>query len=128
MVVATGIDVIEIQRIHRAIERWGDRFLTRIFTPEEIRYCSRKRRPEISFAARFAAKEAVLKALGIGIRGGLGWRDVEIINLRSGAPQVRPGGPMKAFIGAQKLLVSLSHIKDIAVAVALLVDVGEEPE
>ncbi len=127
MVLATGIDIIEIQRIHKAMERWGDRFLTRIFTPEEIRYCRRKSRPEISFAARFAAKEAVLKALGVGLRGGLGWRDVEIVNRKSGQPEIKPGPVLKAFIGTQKVLISLSHIKEIAVAVALLVEHGEEP-
>ena len=122
MVLATGIDIIEIQRIRQAIERWGDRFLRRIFTPSEINYCRRKNRPELSFAARYAAKEAVLKALGIGLKGGLGWTDLEIVNDELGAPMVRPGQRMMDLMGSKRVLISLSHIRELAVAVALLVD------
>lgn len=122
MVLATGIDVIEVPRIRKAMERWGDRFLHRIFTPGEIRYCLQKTKPEISLAARFAAKEAVLKALGLGLKGGLGWTDVEIVNLESGAPMVRPSRLMMDRIDGRKVLISLSHVRDLAVAVALLVE------
>jgi holo-[acyl-carrier protein] synthase len=122
MVLATGIDVIEVARIRKAMERWGDRFLRRIFTPTEIRYCLQKTKPEISFAARFAAKEAVLKALGLGLRGGVGWTDVEIVNLKSGEPMVRPGRLMMDLMDGKKVLISLSHVKELAVAVALLVE------
>lgn len=122
MVVATGIDVIEVGRIRQAIERWGDRFLRRIFTPAEIGYCRGKRRSELSFAARYAAKEAVLKALGIGLGGGLGWKDVEIINDELGAPVVRPGRRMLDLMDRKRVLISLSHIRELAVAVAILVD------
>lgn len=122
MVVATGIDVIEVGRIRQAIERWGDRFLWRVFTPAEIGYCLGKRRSELSFAARYAAKEAVLKALGIGLKGGLGWKDLEIINDELGAPVVRPGRRMLDFMGSKRVLISLSHIRELAVAVAILVD------
>ena len=122
MVLATGIDVIEVSRIRKAMERWGDRFLRRIFTPGEIRYCFQKIKPEISLAARFAAKEAVLKALGLGLRGGLGWTDVEIVNLESGAPMVRPSRLMMDLMDGKKVLISLSHVRELAVAVALLVE------
>lgn len=121
MVLATGIDVVEVRRIRRAIERWGDRFLRRVFTTEEVRYCLRKRRPEMSFAARFAAKEAILKALGLGLRAGVRWTDVEIVNLKSGEPVVNPGRPMLDLMGGKKVLISLSHTRELAAAVALLV-------
>lgn len=122
MILATGIDIVEVQRIHLAVERWGDRFLRRIFTPDEIRWCRRKRRPELSFAARYVAKEAVLKALGLGLRGGLRWTSVEIVNDELGAPMVRPSRHVVGLIGNKKLLISLSHTREHAVAVALLID------
>jgi holo-[acyl-carrier protein] synthase len=122
VVVATGVDIIEVRRIRAAMERWGDRFLRRVFTPGEINHCRRKSKPELSFAARYAAKEAVLKALGIGLRGGLSWKDVEIINNERGAPMVKPGQPMMELLGEKRLLISLSHLREMAAAVALLVD------
>jgi holo-[acyl-carrier protein] synthase len=122
MVLSTGIDVIEVRRIREAIDRWGERFLRRIFTPGEIRYCRGKPRPEISFAARFAAKEAVMKALGRGPRGGVRWKSVEVVNLASGAPTLQTGPSLMDLIGGKRVLISLSHTRELAVAVALLVD------
>ena len=86
--IITGIDIIEIQRINDAVERWGNRFLERIYTDNEISYC-RGRMP--SLAARFAAKEGTMKALGTGIRG-VRWRDVEVVRERSKAPTIRLHG------------------------------------
>jgi holo-[acyl-carrier protein] synthase len=122
MVLSTGIDIIEVKRIHKAIERWGERFLRRIFTSEEIRYCLGKSRPELSFAARFAAKEAAMKAMGRGPRGGVGWKSLEVVNLESGAPTLQAGRSVMALLGDKRLLISLSHTRELAVAVALLVD------
>jgi holo-[acyl-carrier protein] synthase len=122
MVLSTGIDVIEVERIHKAMERWGERFLRRIFTAGEIRYCRQKRRPEISFAVRFAAKEAAMKALGRGPREGVRWKGLEVVNLESGAPTLQPGRSVRDLIGDKRVLISLSHTRELAVAVALLVD------
>jgi holo-[acyl-carrier protein] synthase len=122
MVVGAGIDVIEVDRIRRAIDRWGERFLHRVYTPGEIRYCQARRRPEISFAARFAAKEAAMKALGRGPRAGVLWKSLEVENLPSGAPVMRPAPQLQRLLGKRNLLISLTHTHRQAMAVALLVD------
>jgi holo-[acyl-carrier protein] synthase len=118
--LTTGIDMIEIARVERALARYGDRFLERVFTPVEILYC-RARPPEL--AARFAAKEAVAKALGVGVRmmarDGVHWQDVEVIGDRRGKPLVRLSG--RAAVRADELglaewAVSLSHTREHAIA------------
>jgi len=113
--IITGIDIIEIHRISDAVERWGNRFLKRIYTESEISYC-RGRIP--SLAARFAAKEGAMKALGTGIRG-VSWRDVEIMRERGKAPTIRlHGGAAKIArdLGVKELALSLSHSRHYAVA------------
>ena len=110
-----GVDIIEIDRITQAIERWGERFLHRIYTTGELDYC-RGRAPQL--AARFAAKEAVMKALGTGLRG-VDWRDIEVVRCRSGRPFIQLQG--RAFKVAEQLAVSqvalsLSHSREYAVA------------
>ena len=89
MIVGLGTDVVEIARIEASLERFGDRFLHRIFTEAEIRYCLAKRRPAESLAARFAAKEAGAKALGTGISRGISWREIEVRRLPGQAPVLR---------------------------------------
>lgn len=118
--LTTGVDLIEISRIRRAIERHGERFLARVFTPTEILY-SRGRVAEL--AVRFAAKEAVSKALGIGVRvlarDGIDWRDVEVLNDMRGKPFVRLMGraaERAAELGLSEWAVSLSHSRDHAIA------------
>ena len=116
--LTTGVDFIEIERVAGVLERHGDRFLKRVFTPGEIAYC-RGRAPNL--AARFAAKEAVMKSLGTGFRG-VGWRDVEVIRAPSGAPSPRLHG--RALRRAQRLGVteidiSLTHSKGFAMVVAV---------
>jgi holo-[acyl-carrier protein] synthase len=113
--LTTGVDIIEIDRIQAALERWGQRFLHRIYTEGEIAYC-RGRPPNL--AGRFAAKEAAMKALGTGLRG-VGWKDVEVIRGPGGKPSVRLHG--RALLRAEKLGVtelalSLSHSRGYAVA------------
>jgi holo-[acyl-carrier protein] synthase len=126
-VVGTGIDVIEISRISQAMDRWGERFLRRIYTPREIRYCQARRRPELSFAARFAAKEAAMKALGMGPRGGVPWKSLEVVNLPTGAPIMRSGPGIEPLLNGRTLLISLTHTRQQAMAMALLIDrPGEE--
>jgi len=117
-----GIDLVEVGRIKRAVDRWGHRFLHRVFTPGEISYCNRKVFPEQSLAARFAAKEAVFKAMGTGLSGGIRWTDVEIANDPRGKPEVRLGPRITRLLGNRTILLSISHTKEFAVAAAALVN------
>ena len=113
--LTTGVDIIEIPRIKETFDRYGERFLKRVFTPDEIAYC-RGRAPNL--AGRFAAKEATMKALGTGVRG-VSWKDIEVIRAESGAPSVKLHGRAKA--RAERLQVveislSISHSREFAVA------------
>jgi holo-[acyl-carrier protein] synthase len=113
--LATGVDIIEISRVRGVLERFGQRFLDRVYTPNEIAFC-RDRPPNL--AARFAAKEATMKALGSGVRG-IGWKDIEVIRYPSGAPSIKLHGRAKARaerLGVKEISVSLSHSRDYAVA------------
>jgi holo-[acyl-carrier protein] synthase len=113
--LCTGVDLAEIDRIDAALKRWGPRFLSRVYTPAEVRFC-RGRVPEL--AARFAAKEAVMKALGTGARG-IAWREIEILPARGGQPQVYLHGraALRAeAIGLEVIAISLSHDKGMAIA------------
>ena len=121
-IIGSGIDATEIARIAAAIERYGDRFVGRIFTEEEVAYCRRKRDFASSFAARFAAKEAAMKALGTGHSRGVFWQGIEVVR-RSGPPQLRfHGGAAARFaaMGATGSLLTLTHSKDLALAHVLL--------
>lgn len=120
MALSVGVDVVELARLQRAVDRFGDRFLARIYTPEELVY-ARGRVPEL--AARFAAKEAVSKALGVGMRHlssrGIGWHEVEVLSDLHGKPLLRLSGRAAELAGAQGLhewAVSLSHERDRALA------------
>ncbi len=118
-----GTDLISVDRIHRAAERTGGRFLRRVFTTAERRYCQAKAQEYNLFAARFAAKEAVLKALGTGLSQ-CSWQDVEIISAVTGQPEVRlyGGAAMVAGkLGVDRVLISLSHECGRAVAFAVAV-------
>ena len=113
--INVGIDIIEIERIQNVKIKYPKRFLKKIFTQNEINYC-RDRSPKL--AARFAAKEAMMKALGTGIRG-VGWKDVEVIRNRGQAPQIKLSGRGKKVgesIGLKNTSLSISHSKDYAVA------------
>jgi len=110
-----GIDIVEIPRIQRVLERWGERFLQRIYTPQEITFCH-GRSPQL--ASRFAAKEAVMKALGTGIRG-VGWREVEVVRARGRAPSVQLHGRAQRraqALGIAELALSLTHSDHYALA------------
>ena len=112
---AHGIDIVEISRIGAAIDSWGDRFLRRIYTDGEIKYC-RGRLPQL--AARFAGKEAVMKALGTGNRR-VSWRDIEILPDQSGAPLIYLHGMAQSRVkklGIDELVISLSHSSEYAIA------------
>ena len=122
-IIGSGIDATEISRIAEAIERYGDRFVHRVFTDGEIAYCRRKRDAASSFAARFAAKEAAMKALGTGHSRGVFWRGIEVV--RHGGPpriQFHDGAARRcAALGATGSLLTLSHSRDLAIAHVLLV-------
>jgi len=124
IIYGIGIDVVEVERIGSAIERQGDRFLEKLFTPKEREYCERQRKPELHFAARFAAKEAVSKALGTGIGGQAGWLEIEVIREDSGAPSVAFHGNAAAFLeseGISEVQISISHAREYAAANAVAI-------
>ena len=130
MVVGTGIDLVEIARIRRAVERHGDRFLNRVFTADERAYCLRLRYPERHLAARFAAKEAALKALGTGVSLGIRWRDVEVRRGRAGRPEIEfhnVAAEMMAAVAATTAHLSLSHTDYHAIALVILESQPEFP-
>ncbi len=122
MIKALGVDIVEISRIEEAITRYGDSFTERVFTPWEIHYCRSKINPMLSFAGRFAVKEAVFKAIGTGFAEGVKWKSVEVVNDPSGQPKVRLGKAIRDHIGDKNVLISLSHSKDYAIATAVLID------
>ena len=125
MILGTGIDLIEVARIASSLAKFGDRFTNRILLPEEAAYCLAHRQPAPFVAARFAAKEAVVKAFGTGISAAIGWQDIEIRRGESGAPSVVLHGPGHALFqarGAKKLHISLTHTEHYAAAMAILED------
>jgi holo-[acyl-carrier protein] synthase len=125
MIVGTGVDITEVPRIAAAIERFGERFLKRIFTDAEIQYCQSKVNSVERFAARFAAKEAALKALGTGLRMGISWREVEVTRMPGGRPTISFRGVAAQFaskLNAKGAHLSLSHTKDHAIAYVILED------
>jgi holo-[acyl-carrier protein] synthase len=124
ILVGLGTDVIEIDRIRRALERQAERFLARVFTDEERAYCSKMAFPHKHFAARFAAKEAVSKAFTTGIGAELGWKSVSVYHGTRNQPLVRlddKGQALLATAGATHVILSLSHTDTVALAVAALV-------
>lgn len=124
MIYGIGIDVVEVDRIEMAIEKQGDLFLNRLFTEAEQEYCRRQKRPGMHFAARFAAKEAVSKALGTGIGGHAGWLEMEVLRVDSGAPKMLFHGNAENFLKAEGIAsveVSLSHARDYAAANAVAI-------
>jgi len=128
MIVGIGIDLVEIARMERAIARHPQRLIQRVFTETEQRECQSRHRPAMHYAARFAAKEAFLKAVGLGLRGGMRWRDVGVVHAPSGKPslvvQGRAAERMRE-LGAVRALVSLTHTDHHASAVVILE--GEDP-
>ena len=121
-IIGLGLDAADIDRIADAIERYGERFLHRVFTDAEIAYCMRRRVPAIHFAGRFASKEAAMKALGTGHSHGVLWRDLEVVR-RAGPPQLQfHGGAARRFdaIGAQSSLLTITHSEALALAQVLI--------
>jgi holo-[acyl-carrier protein] synthase len=122
MVLGLGTDLIEIARIQQSLDRFGERFLQKIFTEGEIAYCRRKRQAAESFAARFAAKEATAKALGTGISRGIGWQEIEVRRRPGERPTLHLSGrahERAAVMGIRNLQLSLTHSRDVAMAVVV---------
>ncbi len=121
---AVGIDLLEVERVERAVQRWGDRFLERCFTPGE-RAAAERGVPAEALAARYAAKEAVAKCLGTGFKHGVRRRDIEVVGNERGAPSIRLHGTAAARAGAARFHVSLTHTRGLAGAVAIMQEPGE---
>lgn len=123
MIVGLGIDVVEVSRIEAAIKRHGRPFLARVFTPAEIAYCERHRNPWERFAARFAAKEAAMKALGTGWARGVRWVDIEVIRAPSGQPSLALYGAARRHadrLGVRHTSISITHVGNTALAEVIL--------
>ncbi|HYK37919.1 holo-ACP synthase [Alloacidobacterium sp.] len=119
MLVGTGIDVVEVERIAKSIARYGDHFLEKVFTVKEIAFCRRRRNFAESFAARFAAKEAGAKALGTGIQHGVTWKDLEVRRLPGQRPTLHLSGPALEIanrLGVTHVSLSLTHTASLAMA------------
>src|SRR5271157_3482855 len=123
MIVGTGIDIVEVPRIAATIERFGRRFLERVFTAEEIRYCESKANKAERYAGRFAAKEAAMKAIGTGWSRGVTWQDVEVKRVPGGRPTIVFHGRAAEFfqkLGAIRAHLSITHTKQSAMAQVIL--------
>lgn len=125
LVVGVGTDLIEIERIEQSIRRFGDAFLHRVYTAEEIAYCTRKKNAAESYAARFAAKEAAAKALGTGISRGVSWKEIEVRRSPGMRPELHLSGRAEEIargLKVSRISLSLSHSRSLSIAVAVAED------
>lgn len=123
MIIGTGIDIVRVERIQQAIEKWCGAFEQRVFTEAELEYCMKQKRPAEHLAARFGAKEAVMKAFGTGLSGGVSWKDAQVVRGSSGRPEVVLSGRLKELageMGVSAAHVSFSHDGGFAVAQVIL--------
>lgn len=123
MIYGIGVDLVKIERIEKVIKRWGDRFINRVFTPDEREFCLKRVSPYSAFALRFAAKEAFSKALGTGMRKGVAWRDIEVFHFKGGRPGLKIHGRSQILCRNEEINsyhVSLSDEKEYGVAVVIL--------
>lgn len=123
MIIGTGVDLAEVDRIRESVERFGERFLRRIYTEREIAYVERKANKYERYAARFAAKEAGMKAIGTGWRRGVRWQDFEVVNLPSGRPTLKLHGVAADFaerLGVKNIQLSLTHTSGLGMAHVIL--------
>jgi holo-[acyl-carrier protein] synthase len=128
MIFGVGIDLVNIPRMETVLERWGERFVKRVFTEQEAEICRQRANPAASFALRFAAKEAFSKALGLGMRRGIRWRDIEVYHLPGGRPTLKLRGKSSELCrgrGIARLHLSLSDEGSYGAAVVILED-GDE--
>ena len=123
MILGTGVDLCEVPRIRASVERFGERFLKRIYTEKELAYVARKANKFERYAARFAAKEAGMKAIGTGWRNGITWRDFEVTNLPSGKPTLAFYGvaaQIASKLGVVNVSLSVTHTAEMAMAMVIL--------
>ena len=123
MIVGTGVDIAEVSRVRESLERFGDRFRRRIFTDDEVRYCEPKANRLESYAARFAAKEAAMKALGTGWSRGVRWRDIEVVRPKGQRPTIQFHGEAAAIaarLGVKNVALSVTHTSEQALAHVIL--------
>jgi holo-[acyl-carrier protein] synthase len=123
MIMGIGIDLVKSSRLQAIVERWGEAFLCRVFTPSEISYCLKRKKSHQPLSARFAVKEAVLKALGMGVRMGIRWKDIETTNDPLGKPVVRLSGQTRKIAKEKQvtdILVTLSHEEEYSIAQVVL--------
>jgi holo-[acyl-carrier protein] synthase len=123
MILGSGVDIAEVPRIRESIERYGERFLRRIYTDGEIQYCESKASRFESYAARFAAKEAAMKALGTGWNHGVRWRDIEVVRPKGQRPTIQFHGQAAAIaekLGTKNIALSLTHTSEEALAHVIL--------
>lgn len=123
MIIGIGTDIVSIPRINKACQRFGEKFINKIFTDEEANICKCKKDAAPHLAARFAAKEAVLKALGTGVSKGIGFKDVEVARMQGSKPEIvlyGKGKEMAEFLGVKNIHISISHDADRALAFAVI--------
>ncbi|MFQ6079328.1 MAG: holo-ACP synthase [Thermodesulfobacteriota bacterium] len=123
MIYGIGIDIVSIRRIERMLERWGPFFTQRVYTPGEIAFCEGKSNPAQHFALRWAVKEAMFKALGLGLRREIKWTDIEVVNDRFGKPSLKVHNQAKGLLSDRNIkttFVSISHEKDYGIAQVVL--------
>lgn len=119
MVLGIGNDIVKVARIKSSIDQYQDRFLNRVFTASEQEYCLARKEAALHFAGRFAAKEAVAKALGTGFSGGITWLDIEVVNDEKGKPYLVLSSKLLALFGNPRLSISISHCDEYATAFAI---------
>ena len=125
MILGTGVDLAEVSRVKASIERYGEKFIRRVYTPAEIAYVERKANKYQRYAARFAAKEAGMKAIGTGWRRGVTWQDFEVANLPSGKPTLLLHGVAADFagkLGVKNISLSITHTAELGMAHVILED------
>ena len=123
MICGIGIDLVEIYRIEKILKKWGKRFTERVYSESEIEYCRERARPAIHYAARFAAKEAFLKSIGVGLAGGLGLKNIEVLNNQRGDPYLNLHNRAKTILdnhGILSIHLSISHTDKYATAVVVV--------
>ena len=123
MIHGIGTDFVEVYRIEKILQRWGDKFINKVFTLDEIKYCQNKAFPAVHYAARFAAKESFLKSLGIGLGMGINLREIEVINNPQGRPMLKINEKIKDGLdrsGITAIHISITHTREHAHAVVIL--------
>jgi holo-[acyl-carrier protein] synthase len=121
-VFGIGIDLVSVARVRAALERFPERFRKRVFTPTEVGFCETLGDKYQSYAGRFAAKEAFSKALGTGLRGAIGWTEIDVLDNERMRPTIRATGRAEAILAGRKVHVSISHLPDYATAIVVIED------